>query len=214
MLVTRRRIAMLMAEFFGAELLTSVVLTIGKAQESATYFVALAVGLAVAALILMVGFVSGGHFNPAISLGLWTIRRSSALRTISYVAAQLLGAAAAYWLYTYLIDGRLTNSGEFEGRILLAETLGTMILAMGVAAVVFNRYEGGKAAATVGVSLAVGVLVASIASAGLLNPAVALGAGAWVWGTYVLGPILGAIIGFNLYALLFAPEREVVKSKG
>jgi glycerol uptake facilitator-like aquaporin len=214
MLVTRRRIAMLMAEFFGAALLTSVVLTIGKAQESATYFVALAVGLAVAALILTIGFVSGGHFNPAISLGLWTIRRSSALRTISYVAAQMLGAAAAYWLYTYLVDARLTNTGEFEGRILLAETLGTMILAMGVAAAVFNKHEGGKAAATVGISLTIGVLVASIASAGLLNPAVALGAGAWVWGTYVLGPILGAIIGFNLYALLFAPEREVVKSKG
>lgn len=214
MLVTRRRIAMLVAEFFGAALLTTVVLTLAKAQESAAYFVALAVGLTVAALILTVGAVSGGHFNPAISLGLWTVRRSSAMRTVSYIAAQLLGGAAAYWLYTYFMDSSLINTGQFEGRILLAETLGTMILAMGVAAAVFNRHETGKAAATVAVALAIGVIVASIASGGLLNPAVALGAGAWVWGTYVLGPILGAVIGFNLYALLFAPEKEVVKSKG
>lgn len=213
MLVTRRRIAMLTAEFFGAALLTTVVLTLARAQESATYFVALAVGLVVAALILTLGFVSGGHFNPAISLGLWTVRRSSALRTVSYIAAQLLGGAAAYWLYTYFMNTSLDSGGQFEARVLLAEVLGTMLLAMGVAAAVFNRYESGKAAATVGVSLAIGVMVASIASSGLLNPAVALGAGSWVWGTYVLGPMLGAIIGFNLYALLFAPEREVVKSK-
>jgi hypothetical protein len=38
----------------------------------------------------------------------------------------------------------------------------------------------------------------------LLNPAVALGAQAWVWGTYVLGPVVGALVGVNLYAYLFA----------
>lgn len=213
MFVTRRRVAMLTAEFFGTALITTIVLTLGKAQNSAAYFIALGVGLALAALILTVGMVSGAHFNPAISLGLWTVRRSSALRTVSYVAAQLLGAAAAYWLFTYLYDGRLDNIGEFDPRILLAETLGTMLLAIGVAAAVFNNYKGGKTAATVGIAIAVGIMVASIASAGLLNPAVALGVGSWVWGTYVLGPILGAVIGFNLYALLFAPTKEIVKVK-
>lgn len=213
MLVSRRRIAMLTAEFFGAGLITTMVLTLGTAQESAAYFIAIAVGLVLAALILTVGMASGGHFNPAISLGLWTVRRSSALRTVTYIAAQLLGGAAAYWLFTYLADTKIVNSGEFDGRILLAETLGTMLLAIGVAAAVFNKQDGGKAAFTVGGSLAIGIMVASIASAGLLNPAVALGVGSWVWGTYVLGPILGAIIGFNLYALLFAPAKEVVKTK-
>lgn len=213
MLLTRRRVAMLTAEFFGTALITTIVLTLGKAQDSATYFIALAVGLVIAGLILTVGMISGGHFNPAISLGLWTVRRSSALRTVSYIAAQLLGAAAAYWLFTYLYDGQLANVGEFDPRILLAETIGTMLLAVGVAAAVFNNYKEGKSAATVGVIIAVGIMVASIASAGLLNPAVALGVGSWVWGTYVLGPILGAVIGFNLYALLFAPTKEIVKVK-
>lgn len=213
MLVTRRRIAMVTAEFFGAGLITTMVLTLGMAQNSAAYFVAIGVGAVLAALILTVGMISGGHFNPAISLGLWTIRRSSAFKTVTYIAAQLLGGAAAYWLFTYLGDTKLVNSGEFDARILVAEALGTMLLAMGVAAAVFNKYEGGKAAFAIGGSLTIGVMVASIASSGLLNPAVALGAGSWVWGTYVLGPILGAIIGFNLYALLFAPVKEVVKVK-
>jgi glycerol uptake facilitator-like aquaporin len=213
MLVSRRKIAMLMAEFLGAGVLTMLVLTLGKAQESATYFIALAVGLAVAMLIMTVGIVSGGHFNPAISLGMWTVRRASAVKTISYIAVQLLGAAAAYWLFTYLMNMQLQNSGEFEARVLIAEALGTMLLAMGVAAAVFNNMEPGKAAFTVGGALAVGVFIASLVSGGILNPAVALGVGSWVWGTYVLGPILGAVIGFNLYALLFAPPKEIVKSK-
>jgi glycerol uptake facilitator-like aquaporin len=213
MFVTRRRVAMLTAEFFGTALITTIVLTLGKAQDSAAYFVALGVGLVIAALILTVGMTSGGHFNPAVSLGLWTVRRASALRTVSYIAVQLLGAATAYWLFTYMFDAKLVNSGQFDPRILMAESLGTMLLCMGVAAAVFNNYKEGKTAATVGVSISVGIMVASIASAGLLNPAVALGIGSWVWGTYVLGPILGAVIGFNLYALLFAPAKEVVKTK-
>lgn len=213
MLITRHRVAMLVAEFFGTALITTIVLTVGKFQESATYFVALAIGLVIAGLILTVGMVSGAHFNPAISLGMWTVRRASAVKTISYVAVQMLGAAAAYALYTYLSDSRIANAGEFDPRILLAESIGTMLLAIAVAAAVFNNYKGGKAAATVGVSIAVAILVASIASAGVLNPAVALGVGSWVWGTYVLGPILGAIIGFNLYALLFAPAKEVIKTE-
>jgi len=126
---------------------------------------------------------------------------------------QLLGAAAAYWLFTYMFNAKLVNSGQFDPRILMAETIGTMLLCIGIAAAVFNNYKEGKTAATVGVSISVGIMVASIASAGLLNPAVALGVGSWVWGTYVLGPILGAVIGFNLYALLFAPTKEVVKTK-
>lgn len=213
MLVTRRRIAMLVAEFFGAGLITTIVLTLGKAQDSAVYFIALAVGLTVAALILTLGMISGAHFNPAISLGLWTVRRSSSLRTVSYIAVQLLGGVVAYWLFTYLFDAQLANNGSFDPRILLAEALGTMLLAIAVAAAVFNNYKGGKTAATVGVAIAVAIMVASIASLGLLNPAVALGVGSWVWGTYVLGPIIGSIIGFNLYALLFAPAKEVVKTK-
>ena len=83
---------------------------------------------------------------------------------------------------------------------------------LGWAAAAYQRYEAGKAATVVGISLVLGVMAASIANGGLLNPALALGAHAWQWGTFVLGPILGAIIGFNLYGLLFAPAAAVVEA--
>jgi hypothetical protein len=54
-----------------------------------------------------------------------------------------------------------------------------------------------------------GGIAASSAALGLLNPAVAHGVRAWVWGTYVLGPVIGAVIGVNLYALLFADTTAV-----
>jgi glycerol uptake facilitator-like aquaporin len=55
------------------------------------------------------------------------------------------------------------------------------------------------------------ILVAAAGSGGVVNPAVALGARSWVWGTFVLGPVLGGIIGFNLYSLLFAKSDVLVE---
>jgi hypothetical protein len=58
--------------------------------------------------------------------------------------------------------------------------------------------------------LALGIVVASANSAaGYLNPSIALGSHVWSWGTYALGPVLGALIGVNLYSLLFAANVPV-----
>ncbi|HSX29031.1 MAG TPA: aquaporin [Candidatus Saccharimonadales bacterium] len=198
-----------MAEFLGTAVLTLVVLGVSKSNIGIPYFIALAAGLTIAAGTLVFGRVSGAHFNPAITLGLWSARRVKTLPALVYVAAQLLGSIAAYMLYVYFVKTSWPNAGDFDSRILVAETVGTFIFALGWAAAVYNRLESGKAAFVVGSSLALGIFVASVASAGLLNPALALGTRNWEWATYVLGPILGAVIAFNLYALLFAPVEEL-----
>lgn len=209
----RKKIAMLVAEFLGTGVLTLVFLAVTKSSMGFPYFVSIAVGLVLVGLTLSLGSVSGAQLNPAITLGLWTVRKVKTIPALAYVAAQLLGAAAAYLLYTYLIGQKLQGGNHnFDSKILIAETVGTFIFALGWAAAAYQRYEAGKAAAVVGISLMLGVLAASIANGGLLNPALALGAHVWVWSTYVLGPILGAIIGFNLYGLLFAPYATVVDS--
>lgn len=212
MSLSRKKIAMIMAEFLGTGVLTLTVLAVSKSTIGIPYFVSIAVGLAVAAGTLVFGAVSGAHFNPIVTLGLWSIRRVKTVPTIVYVAAQLLGAVAAYYLFTYFINQTWSNvPATFEGRILVAEAVGAFIFSLGFAAAVFNKLEGGKAAAVVGLSLLLGVLISSAGAGGIVNPAVALGVRSWVWGTYVLGPVLGAIIGFNLYSLLFAPASELVE---
>jgi len=213
----RKKIAMIVAEFLGTAVLTLVVLAVSKSTIGIPYFVALAAGLTIATMTLVLGSVSGAHLNPAITIGLWSARRIKTVPAVVYVAAQLLGGGAAYLLYTYFIGQHWKNAGHFDNQVLVAEAVGAFVFSMGWAAVVYKKFGETKGAATVGAALVLGVIVASgVSGGGIINPAVALGLRSWVLGTYVLGPILGAIIGFNLYGLLFAPvgkEAESPKKK-
>lgn len=210
-MLTRKKIAMLVAEFLGTALLTLTFLAVSKSTIGIPYFVSIAAGLAVAAGTLALSSVSGGHFNPVITLGLWSVRRVKTLPAIVYVCAQLLGGMGAYFLFSYLINQPWHNASQvFEGRILVAEAAGAFIFSLGWAATVYNRMSVGKSAAVIGMSFMLAVLVSSAGAGGLVNPAVALGVRSWTWGTTVLGPVLGAVIGFNLYSLLFAPAAELV----
>lgn len=209
----RKKIAMVLAEFLGAAILTAVVLAVSKTNIGIPYFVSLMAGLALAAGMMVFGSISGAHFNPVVTIGLWTARQVKTLPAIAYIAAQLLGGFVAYLLYTYIVDSTIRSVGEYNSRVLVAEAVGAFVFALGWAATVYHKLDAAKSAFVVGGSFIVGVTVASLGSAGFLNPAVALGAQSWVWGTYVLGPILGAIIGFNLYALLFAPANSLLGSK-
>lgn len=203
----RQKIAALVAEFLGAGVLTLLVLSVQRSTIGVPFFVALAAGLTVAVMMFAVGGTSGGHFNPALTIGMWTARRVTTLRMIVYVAAQMLGAWAAYGLYTYYVHNSLQSvGGHYTGRILIAEAVGTGIFAFAWAAVYFQRFSLAVRSSVSGLAYTVGIISASAASIGLLNPSLALGVRAWVWTTYVLGPVVGAIIGVNLYHLLFTEE--------
>jgi glycerol uptake facilitator protein len=208
----KRKIATLVAEFLGTGILTLLVLTVQHSQLPIPYFIAIAAGLVVASMVFSVGSVSGAHLNPAITIGLWTARKISTISAILYVAVQLLGAWLSYYLYTYFVNNHLAPiGGHFTGRILVAEAVGAGIFAFGWAAAAYQGYTRSMTAAVTGIAYTVGIIAASAASIGLANPALALGVRAWVWGTYVLGPVLGAIIAINLYGLLFAtPDALVV----
>lgn len=214
---TKRKVAALVAEFLATGVLTLVILSVQRSTIGVPFFVAIAAGLVVAMTMFVFGSVSGAHANPAITLALWTARKISSLSAVAYVIAQLLGAWAAYGVYTYFVNNTLQPiGGEYNARILVAEAVGTLVLALGWATVAFrSSFTLGNRAALLGLSYALAVIVASAASVALVNPAVALGTRAWEvfgsmgWGTYVLGPVLGAVIGVNLYGLLFAgTEKE------
>lgn len=210
---TKQKVAMLVAEFLGTAILTLAFLSVITSSIGIPYFVAIGAGLALALAILLFGGVSGALFNPAITLGLWTVRRITTVQALLYIAVQLLGGLVAYLLFDYLstvdLGAATQNLVEHNTVVLVAEVVGTAVLAMGYAAAVYQQRTNLLKAVLAGGALVVGIFVASIAatggfSAGFLNPAVALGAQLWVWTSYVLGPVLGAIIGFNLYGLLSA----------
>ncbi len=207
----RKKLAALVAEFVGAGLLTIMILSVQHSGIGYPFFVATATGLAFAALSFAGGKISGGHFNPALTIGQWSAGKISTLAGIAYIIVQMLGAWVAYYLYTYLVNNHLASiGGHYSGRILVAEMVGTALFAFVFTAAIYERKQLSRAAVAAfsGVGLTIGGLVAASGSLGLLNPAVALGVRAWVWGTYVLGPIVGALIGTQLYALLFADEPK------
>jgi glycerol uptake facilitator protein len=203
---SRNKLAMVVAEFLGTGILTLVIVSVQRSTIGIPYFVGLAAGLAAGLLMLVFNRASGAFLNPALTLGMWTARRIRTIPAIAYIAAELLGGYLAGLLYRYYVGGTMAPlNHDFSSRVLVAEAVGTAVFAMAAAAAVFNNFLEAKKAALFGGGLAIGIIAASSAAAGILNPAVALGANAWTWSTYVLGPVLGGLIGVNLYGLVFAP---------
>jgi len=208
----KNKLAMLVGEFLGTTALTLIVLAISHSQLSLSYFIATAAGLMVALMTLALAGISGAVFNPAMTIGLWTVRKLRTLQALSYLVVQLAGGAVAWQLFEYLTKlSGIHNTGTYSARVLVAEVIGTFVFSFVWAAAIYQRFNLLSKAAAIGGGLTVGSLVASLGSSGFVNPAVALGLHQWGWGTYVLGPVLGAVIGFNLYNLLFV-ETELAEA--
>ncbi len=208
----RRQVAAIVAEFLGTGILTLLVLSVQRSTIGVPFFVALAAGLTIALMMLALAGASSAHFNPALTIGLWTARKVSTITAAVYIAAQMLGAWGAYGLYVYFVNTHLQPiGGHYAGRILIAEAVGTAIFSFGYASALYQRLSGAVTATVSGLAYMLGIVAASSAAIGLLNPALALGVRSWVWGTYVLGPVVGAIIGVNLYSLVFA-ESSALRS--
>jgi glycerol uptake facilitator protein len=201
-------------EFLGAAFLTTVVLSVRGSAIGIPYFVAIAAGLTFGSMLLATGSGYVAQLNPAVTIGLWTIRKIKTVQAVLNIGFQILGGYLAWLLFTYLVNSHLQNvSGHFTGRIMVAEAAGTLVLTFGLAAAVYQKFTGLQLAAAGAVALILGMIVASAAANGLINPALALGIRSWSWGTYVLGPVIGAIVGMNLYSLVFADGGIVSKAK-
>lgn len=208
----QRYIAALLAEALGTFVLVMVVLNISR--YGLPFFTAIGAGVAIATFYSVVGKFSGGHYNPAITLGLFSIRQITFVRTIGYIIAQAVGAVAGWQFYQYLTQRTLTNSTTaFDWRVMIAEAVGMLVLAMAMTAVVRQKLEGWQAAASLGVAYFVGMTIAGLASNALLNPGLALGVRSFDL-NYVIGPIVGGLIGVSLYAYAFEPfKRKVAAAK-
>ncbi len=187
--------------------------TAGGAYDSLA--IALAFGLALAAVVAAIGHVSGAHVNPAVTLGMAAAGKFPWKYTPVYVAAQLVGAilaAMATWL-AFGAPGRDKASlaatypaqgvGDFQAFLL--EILITFILVFVVMSVATDqRAPAAIAPIAVGFALAIGVFIAGPVTGGAVNPARALGpmivagdlTSAWL---YILGPIIGGILAALLY---------------
>ena len=201
--VNRAVVAPVLAEFVGTGILVMVALILGQ-TTAVSYFIATSLAVTAAVVYLLFSAVSGAHTNPAVTFGLWTARRIGTLRGITYIAAQMLGGLAAWQLFQYLTNhATQAKNVPFSTPVWLAEVVGTGVLALAFAAALNRGVAVLNSALAVGAAYFVAILIAATASAGYVNPAIALGSRAWS-GVYVLGPLVGGLIGVNLYTWFFS----------
>ncbi len=214
-MLDKNKVGLIVAEFFGTAVLATVAIaSAGYFNFTAPWYTAVAVGVAMATLVGVIGRVSGAHVNPAITLGLWTLKKVPSPQAIVMVASQLLGGAAALAFVQYVRNADIASVGmsTFDSRVFVAEMVGAAVFGFGVAAAVMQKFEGFQLAFTVGASLMLGILVAALAAPGFVNPAVALANNAWDR-TTVLAPLLGAVLGMNVYSMFLAPASSSKRKK-
>lgn len=178
--------------------------------------VALAHGLAIAVMVSALGRFSGGHFNPAVSLGLLGFSAKGLKRFILYLSAQLLGATAAslavthfyapeLWQAAYLGAPMLNGISVWQG--FWIEALLTFFLVMVVygTAVDVDSDSPKIGGLFIGLAITVGILAAGPLTGGAMNPARAFGPALAGWGlgasyqpwlhhaVYWFGPMFGAL---------------------
>jgi glycerol uptake facilitator-like aquaporin len=204
----KKTVAILFAEFLGTFALTSVVFSM-LGRQGSQFFIPAAAGITLALAVMVIGGTSGAHINPAVTLGMWSLRKIETTLAIAYIVVQFFGAYISWQLNAYFLGQTLSNTvtSTFEWRVLIAEAVGAFVFTFGIAAAVYLKKTGYELAAAIGASLFVGILIASYGSNAILNPAVALGIRSFNL-AYVVGPIIGAVLGMNTYALLFAETEK------
>ena len=208
----------LAAEFVGTFMLMSSVLgaafySFGAPAGAAGILgVAISIGLTVMALAFSIGHISGGHFNPAVTLGLVAGGRVKSGDAIGYILAQCLGAVAACALF-YVI-GRAPPTFAANGydslsmlrspllSVFLIETVLTAFLLLVIMGATSKRAPAGFAPIAIGVTLTAIHIMAIPVSNASVNPARSLGSAVFGGGTalsqlwlFWVAPILGGVIG-------------------
>jgi MIP family channel proteins len=186
--------------------------------------IAVAHGLAIGIMVTAVGHVSGGHFNPAVTIGFWVTKRLGTLQTLFYWIAQLLGACAAAYLLIAIVPetvwrpvglGTPALASDFT-RLhgMLLEFVMTFFLVFVVFATAvdakgaFNKVAGFG----IGLTITMDILFGGPFTGAAMNPARAFGpalAGHY-WtnhGVYWVGPLLGGVVAGVIYDRIFLRDQ-------
>ncbi len=193
--------------------------------------VSFAFGLTVLTMAYAVGWISGGHFNPAVSIGLATAGRFSWSEVPGYVVSQVLGGIAGALVLYLIASGKadFSTAGGFASNgygdhspgkytlfaCLLAEvvlTAGFLLVILGSTA---KSASPGFAPIAIGLALTLIHLISIPVTNTSVNPArstaVAVFTGGWaiqqLW-LFWVAPIIGAVIGAEIHQALLSDDRN------
>lgn len=219
------KIKALGAEFIGTFMLMASVLgaafySFGAPSGAAGILgVALSIGITVMVLARAIGHVSGGHYNPAVTLGLVAGGRFPAADAIPYIVAQCLGAVAATGVFSVIGHAPATFAANGYGSlsminasltsVLIIEALLTAFFLIIIMGSTRPNAPAGFAPLSIGLTLTAIHLMAIPVSNASVNPARSLGSAVFAGGEPLMqlwvfwaAPIAGAVIGAFIYRWL------------
>ncbi len=188
--------------------------------------IAFTAGLVLAVLAYTFGPLSGGHFNPVVTLALWIAKRFPANKVVPYLLAQFVGGLLASLVLFAMIGGNslgATTVGGFGlNAALIFEVIATALFLIVILSVTNEKSPSAHhAALAIGFYLLVAHLSGIAFSGASLNPARSLGpavvpvllgkAGGtaleqlWV---YFVGPVLGGVLGSLVYTFLLGERKK------
>jgi len=213
--------------FFGSLSVTIFASNVlGLASPAAALIgIALTTGLILMAMVYAIGWISGCHINPAITITAVALRKLELDDGVGYLVAQILGAVLAGWTHMLIQpgNGALTGYGSIApgpaigGSDLIAlvvELIITFFLMFSVYAVLYTgKVPAGASGVLIGMTMTADILIAGALTGGAANPARALGpavasgiySSLWV---YWVGPIIGALLAGFVYEHLLLQNKK------
>ncbi len=194
--------------------------------------IALAHGLAIGLLVMAAGHISGGYFNPAVTIAMMVTGRIEGSTGGLYIVAQLMGGVAGTLAILATFPEAMRDAvslgvpavggGFSETNALVAEIVTTFFLIFVIFGVaVDQRSAKGVGGLVIGLTITMDILAIGSVSGGAMNPARWFGPALvgghwddfWIW---IIGPIVGAVAAAFLFndVLLAGPGLEADESSG
>jgi aquaporin Z len=207
----------LLAEAIGTFTLVSAVLGAALVSGNAAGLgVALAVGIAVMGMAYAMGPISGGHFNPAVTLGLVAAGRFDAKQVIPYWLAQIVGGVASALFFAFILStkgalpagfasngyGEHSPGGFSMAAALAMEIVQTFLFVLLICRVTRSNGAGNLAPVAIGLTLGLMHIMSIPVANTSLNPARSIATavieGGWAWQQiwlFILAPLVGGALG-------------------
>ena len=198
-----------LVEFIGTFFL---VFTVGMAVRSGAALAPIAIGAALMIMVFAGGHVSGGHFNPAVTLAVFIRGKCEAKDVVPYWIAQFIAGLAAAVLVTYLFQVKPAGGPALHGTVpsIIVEFLFTFALGWVVLNTATHKGTAGNSfyGAAIGMTVMTGAVAVGGVSGGAFNPAVGLGVftmgleSAKQFGVYLTSDLAGGAVAALVYKVV------------